>query len=294
MYQLSLKCAIVASMASLPISGKYLAESILENQKKRVAQLGKVVLGIHVVGDNPVIERYIRAKVAYGKRLGVTVVIYRHEVGRGTEDIIGTLADSITYCDGVIVQLPLPPHVDKEAVLESVPVTHDVDMLSSSAWLAFEENTTRLVPPVGRAAEIALASLPVKSLMFKEIHAVVVGFGRLVGQPVAHILDRMGCHVYIVEKETTDADRAALLAMADIVVSGVGSPNLIQPHMVKEGVILLDGGTSESNGGTVGDISHDCRTKAKYFAEVPGGLGPLTVVSLYENLLLLAEARKGV
>lgn len=282
----------ISNMTSLPISGKYLREQIVVGQRERVTRLGKVALGIHVVGENPVIETYIRAKVAYGKRIGATVVIYRHAEERTTDDILDTLADSITYCDGVIMQLPVPAHVDKERVLESIPLSHDVDMLSSRAWQAFENAETRLVPPVGRAVEIALASLPIQSLMFREVHAAVVGFGRLVGQPAAVILDRMGCHVHVVEKETPADERAAVLGNADIVVSGVGIPNLIMPPMVKDGVVLLDGGTSESNGGTVGDISLECREKARYFAEVPGGLGPLTVVSLFENLLLLAESRK--
>lgn len=267
-------------------------EQAIDTQRRRVAALGKVVLGIHVVGENPVIETYIRAKVAYGKRIGATVVIYRHAPERTTEDILDTLKDSITYCDGVIMQLPVPAHIDKDRVLNSIPETHDVDVLNSATWLAFTEDKTPLIPPVGRAVEIALASLPVQSLMFREIHAAVVGFGRLVGQPVAHILDRMGCHVYVVERDTPPDERAAVLQNADVVVSGVGMPNLITPDMVKDGVILLDGGTSESEGGTVGDISLDCREKARYFAEVPGGLGPLTVVSLYENLLILAEGRR--
>lgn len=281
-------------MSSLPISGLYLREEAVPRQKTRVSALGSCVLGIHIVGENPIIERYVRAKQAYGKRIGATVVLYRHPEHSTTEEILTSLRDSCSYCDGVIVQLPVPEHIDKETLLEAVPATHDVDMLTTSLWGAFQREETSLVPPVARAVEIALASLPIQSLMFRDIKAAVVGFGRLVGQPCALMLDRIGCSVFIVEKDTPPTARDDILKAADIIVSGVGIPHLIQPHMIQEGVILLDAGTSESAGGTVGDISLECRAKARYFAEVPGGLGPLTVVSLFENLLVLAEQRKDV
>jgi methylenetetrahydrofolate dehydrogenase (NADP+) / methenyltetrahydrofolate cyclohydrolase len=279
-------------MSSLAISGRYLALAYEDQQKKRVAQLGKVVLGIHVVGEDAVIERYVRAKVAYGKRIGATVVIYRHTVDQTTEGALDSLRDSIAYCDGIIVQLPVPIHIDKDVLIESIPQTHDVDVLTNTVWKQFQKNETRLMPPVGRAVETALASLPVQSLMYREIHAVVIGFGALVGQPSAVVLDRMGCKVSVIDRDTPEADRMPLLASADIVVSGVGAPNLIQPFMVKKGVVLLDGGTSESGGSSVGDIALECRAKAQYFAEVPGGLGPLTVAGLFENLCILAEAKQ--
>lgn len=275
-------------MTALPISGAYIAVPHEHAQQECIKKTGKVVLGIHIVGDNSVIETYVRSKRMYGKRIGATVVLYRHAVTKTTEELLACIADSVSYCDGVIVQLPLPPHIHREVILNAVPITRDVDMLSDAAWNAFKLGSTNLVPPVARAVQIALESL---SVPIKKKRVVIVGYGRLVGQPVSIILERMGCVVSVVDVKTNLEDRKQLLAGGEIIVTGVGKPGLLRPEDISPGVILIDGGTSEGDGTSVGDIAYECEEKASYFARVPGGIGKLTVVSLFENLLLLKESR---
>lgn len=275
-------------MAAFPISGAYIAVPHEHTQQERIKKTGKVVLGIHIVGENPVIETYVRSKRLYGKRIGATVVLYRHDASKTTEAMLACIADSVTYCDGVIVQLPLPLHMDREKILNAVPKSHDVDMLSAASWDAYKNNETLLIPPVARAVRIALESLPIN---IKRKKSIVIGYGRLVGQPVAIELQKIGCSIEIIDAKTDPEKRKQLLASADIIVTGVGKPNLITPEDISDGVILIDGGTSEGDGTSVGDISYACESKASYFARVPGGIGRLTVVSLFENLILLKEQK---
>jgi methylenetetrahydrofolate dehydrogenase (NADP+)/methenyltetrahydrofolate cyclohydrolase len=101
----------------------------------------------------------------------------------------------------------------------------------------------------------------------------------------------MGCVVTVIDSKTSKKESEEAMKAAEILVSGVGKHNLITPDKISKGVILLDGGTSEGDGTSVGDIAFECEAKASFFARVPGGLGKLTVVSLFENLLLLKESR---
>jgi methylenetetrahydrofolate dehydrogenase (NADP+) / methenyltetrahydrofolate cyclohydrolase len=281
-------------MASLALSGIYIRETLVEDHKQRVSACGAVVLGIHICGENAVIERYVRSKIAYGKRIGVTVVVYRHPVTHTTDDLCAAVTETSQYVDALIVQLPLPPHIVKDEVLRAIPQDKDADVLHPDLAQEFLDHDIHLVPPVARAVEIALASIPVSHFLFTNVRVAVVGFGSLVGKPCAALLSRMGCSVSVIDETTDPRVRTAILHEAHVIVSGVGIPNLIGPDDISEGVTLLDAGTTASAGTVVGDISLECRSKAKYFAEVPGGIGPLTVASLFENVLILAEDKKSV
>jgi methylenetetrahydrofolate dehydrogenase (NADP+)/methenyltetrahydrofolate cyclohydrolase len=185
--------------------------------------------------------------------------------------------------DAALIQLPVPP--EAVSLLEKIPLGKDADVLSKAAREKFGRgDADSLLPPVVSAIQKILEFGKVE-IVGKRV--VVVGAGFLVGAPTATWLKQKGAHVEVVTLES--GDLSALLRAADIVVSGAGSPHLIKPGMLKEGVVLIDAGTSEASGKIVGDADPACASKCLLFTPVPGGLGPLAVACLFENVVTLAE-----
>jgi methylenetetrahydrofolate dehydrogenase (NADP+)/methenyltetrahydrofolate cyclohydrolase len=178
--------------------------------------------------------------------------------------------------------------LNRQKILDLIPPEKDADLLSEKTWMRFENQITPLIPPVAGAVLLALDEYKI-DVYRKQV--AIVGYGKLVGQPVSIVLKRRGAYIEVIDSKTSSLAREKILKDADIIVTGVGKQGLIRPELVKEGVVLLDGGTSESSGGTAGDIDFSCETKASYFARVPGGLGPLTVASLLKNVVELARLR---
>lgn len=190
-----------------------------------------------------------------------------------------------THADAVIVQLPLPSNVSTKDVLNLLPLHQDADVLSAAARTKFENNEPdALLPPVvGAVREICIHG----NVEVKGKRAAVIGNGWLVGNPCAVWLKQQGADVTVVTLESRDIRSA--LAKADIVVSGSGSPHLIKPDMIKDGVVLIDAGTSELGGAIAGDADPACAEKSSIFTPVPGGVGPIAVALLFENVVTLAE-----
>ncbi|MDZ4226464.1 MAG: bifunctional 5,10-methylenetetrahydrofolate dehydrogenase/5,10-methenyltetrahydrofolate cyclohydrolase, partial [Patescibacteria group bacterium] len=181
----------------------------------------------------------------------------------------------IKTCDGIIVQLP---HPNADELIAKLPPEKDVDAVG--------------LPPAGGAlvhtpvAE-AISEIFVRSgVAAAGKKAVVVGKGRLVGKPAAELLQSLGAHVTVLTQTSGSLEE---LQDADIVVLGAGSPGLIGPDMIKEGVVLIDAGTSEAGGKLVGDAQPGCAHVASVFTPVPGGVGPIAVAMIFKNLLTLAR-----
>lgn len=187
--------------------------------------------------------------------------------------------------DAIIVQLPLPAGVNAKDVCDAIPPEKDADVLSDSARQKFARgDTDALIPPVvGAIAEIFHAH----AIDPRGKKAVIIGRGFLVGAPAAMWLAQQGAQVTVINRSTENF--AEPLHDADIVVSGAGAPHLITPDMLKRGVLLIDAGTSESDGTIVGDIDPACAKLASLFTPVPGGIGPLAVACLFENAVALVE-----
>ena len=184
--------------------------------------------------------------------------------------------------DAIIVQLPLPSQIDVTLVLDAIPTTKDPDVLSSNARASFVRNEKdALLPPVVAAIKRILEDAHVSAENKK---AVVIGDGWLVGNPAAIWLKNQGADVATI---TLEFGNLTELKDADIIISGAGSPLLVQPHMIKQGAVLIDAGTSELNGALVGDIDPSCAEIASVFTPVPGGVGPMAVAYLFENVLKL-------
>ncbi len=251
------------------VDGRAIAKKIVAELKTSGLLCGKVLAV--VAGSDPVTAQYLRIKSRVASELGV---IFKQV----------SSVEQAGVCDGIIVQLPLPAGVDTDAVLNGVELKKDVDVLSRAAYEQFLAGTFP-APPVARAVE---AILNFHQILIKDAHAVVVGQGRLVGRPVADLLRMRGARVTVVDKGD---DVASVTMGADIVVLGAGVPELLRPEMIQEGVVIIDAGTSESNGKIVGDASAACTAKARLITPVPGGVGPVAVAELFVNLFDMVNKR---
>lgn len=230
-------------------------------------------LGIVIGESSPVTESFVRIKGKAAERLGVTLIEKRLPTGGTTEDAVVAIKEFAQRVDGIIVQLPLASNIDTDAVLAALLPEKDVDGVSQSPLVR---------PPVAEAVREILDRAEVDP---RGKQAVVVGSGRLVGAPVAAFLGLHGADVRIV----TLGDSLSPLGEADIIVAGAGKPGLIKPEHIKQGVVLIDAGTSESGGKVAGDADPACAEKAAVFTPVPGGVGPIAVAMIFKNLFILTE-----
>jgi methylenetetrahydrofolate dehydrogenase (NADP+)/methenyltetrahydrofolate cyclohydrolase len=257
------------------VDGKALAERIYADLKNAVTALPLPPrLGILTCAPNFETEKYLNLKEKKATSVGVETIRSTHGSSATTDELVAALHKLVEQTDGIVVQLPLPPTVDANVVLHALPSTHDVDALKA-------DTTEVLSPVVGAIAEI----LKVHNVPLPKTHVVVVGSGRLVGRPAAHWFMEHGASVSIVTRSTVDIPYYT--KNADIIVLGAGVPGLLTSDMVKEGVIILDAGTSEDGGVLVGDADPQCAPKASLFTPVPGGIGPMTIAILLRNLVSL-------
>jgi methylenetetrahydrofolate dehydrogenase (NADP+)/methenyltetrahydrofolate cyclohydrolase len=254
------------------VNGKEIAERVY-------AALGarSLTLGILMVGADPVTGSFVRAKERAAARLGVTVERETLSETAGEVEIIDALVALSDRTDGVIVQLPLPHGIDTERVLEMIPPGKDVDGISPKPLVR---------PPVAGALEEILKA---EAVQVFDADAVVVGAGRLVGAPCASLLSDLGAHVVVLRK----GDPLDPLKTADIIILGAGEPGMIGPGHIKDGVVIIDAGTSESSGKVVGDADPACAEKASVFTPVPGGVGPVAIAMIFKNLYDLSDRKSG-
>jgi methylenetetrahydrofolate dehydrogenase (NADP+)/methenyltetrahydrofolate cyclohydrolase len=251
------------------IDGKKMAEEVYA----KLSASRPLTLGILVGDTNPVIDSFVRIKEKAAERLNVSLVRRELAPDATTADAIAAVASLAGEVDGIIVQLPLPQKIEIDPVLAAIPPQKDVDGISAAPIVR---------PPVAEAVAEILAHSGIDMI---GKNAVVIGSGRLVGTPSAALLVTLGADVHILQK----GDLLNPLLEADIIVSGAGEPGLIKPEHIKEGVILIDAGTSEMGGKVAGDADPACSAKASLFTPVPGGVGPIAVAMIFRNLFELAK-----
>ena len=234
-------------------------------------------LGIVYLGHNPVIERFVARKIAFGQRVGIIVDVCRD---------ITTLDACIAAHDGIVIQLPLPPEYDLEKLLARVPWEKDVDVLKKETEDKMLTHEHDMFPPVaGAIREICRT----ENITLTDKSILVIGNGRLVGAPVSAWLKSTHIEHVVVTRE--DGDIRPFIHTADVVITGAGVPSLVSPDMIHDGMYLFDAGTSEDGGKIRGDIDRACYEKATLVTPVPGGIGPLTIAVLFDNLVKI-YARK--
>lgn len=263
-------------MKSSVVNGKYLGSKIMGDLSVAYSKLPrKVVLGLLIMDPDFAAEKFLTIKRNLAGSLGVLIEERNVEAGAQTADVLQALTELVAKADGVIVQLPLPTQVDIEAVLSAIPASHDVDGIGGG-------KETMLPPVVGAIAEILAHE---SQLLFGK-KVVIVGKGRLVGEPASRWFKEQGSTVVLLEKGD---DVASETIDADVIVLGAGSPGLLTPEMVKDDVVILDAGTSEVAGKLAGDADPALEQKARLFSPVPGGIGPVAVAVIFKNLLQLVQ-----
>ncbi|AOG00944.1 tetrahydrofolate dehydrogenase/cyclohydrolase, catalytic domain protein [Blastomonas sp. RAC04] len=255
-------------------------------------------LAVVLVGDDPASQVYVRSKHKATVEAGM--LSFEHRLSADTSqqallDLVATLnADDAV--DGILVQLPLPAHVDDRAVLASIDPAKDVDgfHVVNAGKLAVGEDA--LVP-----------CTPLGSLMLLQdvlgdlsgLHAVVIGRSNIVGKPMAQLLLQQSCTVTIAHSRTRDLP--AIVRLADIVVAAVGRPEMVRGDWIKPGATVIDVGINRVPGAEpgktrlVGDCAYDeCAAVAGAITPVPGGVGPMTIACLLRNTLVAASRRAGL
>ncbi len=279
------------ALGMILLDGKKISEKILNELKAKITDTKKALrLAAVVVGKDPATQKFIEQKKKAAESIGVEVRVYAFEPSITTNELRKRIAEIVHEKNniGVIIQLPLPAHINTQYILNAIPPEKDVDVLSARALGNFYVGKSEILPPVVGAIK---AFFDEYGIEIKGKYAVVVGAGRLVGKPTALWLMNEGALVSAVNEYTKDF--GVFTRAADIIVSGAGKPKLISGDMIKDGAIVIDAGTSESEGKIVGDVDFDSVSKkADYLTPVPGGVGPLTVAILLKNLITLGTRKK--
>ena len=274
------------------IDGRAVAKKMRADQRVQVDALkaAGVVPGLAVVlvGDDPASALYVSNKIKACEAVGITSFTHRRPATIGNEellDLIQTLnADESVH--GILVQLPLPKHIDMARVLETIAPEKDVDgfHLYNVGALVVGRQIFPPCTPYGVMNLLKYEGIPVEGR-----NVVVVGASNIVGKPMALMLMAQDATVAICHAKTRDLGQWTILA--DILVVAAGVPNLIVPQMVKSGVVVIDVGINRlPNGKVVGDVDFEgVRKKASYITPVPGGVGPMTITMLIDNTILSAE-----
>lgn len=256
------------------LDGKTLQEKRKKLLKLKVSKLKKKpVLVIIQIGSNKASDLYIKRKIDFGKEVGVGVEYYQLK-NNVTFDFLRKIIRDFNNdgeIRGIIIQLPIPNTLDKRRALNLIDPKKDVDGLRKSKY-------------IGATPKAILTILKENKVKIKDSHVVVVGDSELVGKPTAKCMREKGAKVKICNISTKDLKRETL--KADILISAVGKPKLIKKDMVKDGVVVIDVGTNFVKGKLKGDVDFDGVSKiASKITPVPGGVGPMTVASLFENLI---------
>lgn len=273
------------------IDGKKLREEILAKVKAEVALLPFVPVFCDVlVGEDPSSAQYVRMKGKTAESVGIKFHKAEFLSSITTPNLIREIEilNKLPDMCGIIVQLPLPAHLERRAILDAINPAFDVDCLGTEASEKFYNGKGVTGFPTALACMALLESLHI-DLNYKKI--VVLGQGELVGRPVASLLHSKGLNLTVVTRKTENKER--LIKEADVIISGIGQGKFITGDKVKKGVILIDAGTSESNNSIVGDVdAESVKDVASFLSPVPGGVGPVTVAMLLNNVLEVAKNRK--
>ena len=261
------------------LNGSELVSFIKERQAKAVRGLRQQwktqpKLAIVRTNPDPIVDSYMRIKQRYGEDIQVEVDVHTIEQSKALETIFDLNADDKVH--GIIVQIPLPDKSQTSEILDSVSSEKDVDGLA---------NTTKYDAPTPVAISWLLAGYDID---LKGRNVVVVGHGRLVGIPLVKMWQKSGIDVSVIDKNTPLI--ATKLQLADVIVSATGVAGLITADMVKSDAVIIDAGVSTDSNGLIGDVSQDVRELPDItMTPQKGGVGPLTVSALFENVITAAR-----
>jgi len=273
------------------MDGKRLAERLRAEVAADVADLGGLALATVLVGEDPASEVYIRLKHEAARAAGIAAVDLRLAADVSEAELLSAVArlNGDDGVDGILVQLPLPPHIGEERVTAAVVPAKDVDGLhpSNAGHLLAGWPTLVGATPLAVMALLAEYDVPLAGA-----RAVVVGRSMIVGRPAALLLLAADATVTVCHSRTRDL--ADELRRADVLVAAVGRAGLVEADMVKPGAAVVDVGITRTPGGLVGDVDPAAAEVAGLLTPVPGGVGPMTIACLLQNTVRAARLRRGV
>lgn len=268
------------------LNGKKLSEKILANLKREIRKSNlELKLAVILIGENLTSQIFINQKKKACGKVGINFQLFKFPANIKSSALKKKIKKIIKepVNSGIIIQLPLPKKFFPEEFLNLIPKEKDIDVLSEKSLGEFYQGTLPILPPTVSGILNLFKNYKVNP---KGKNIVIIGAGRLVGFPLATQLLKEKAALSVLNKFTKDV--TSFIKKADILISGVGKPNLISGRMVKKGVIIIDAGTSYKRGRLVGDVNFkSVSKKASYITPVPGGVGPLTVACLIENLVKL-------
>ena len=281
-------------MSARILDGRVVSAEVIATLASRVAALPRAPgLAVVLVGEDPASAVYVRNKTRMAERLGY---VHRQLVFPATisEAELVAQVDALNAdpaIDGILVQLPLPAHVDRNRVLDRIAVEKDVDGFHPTNVGLLSQNRPCLVActPAGVMALLARTG---ERLAGKD--AVVVGRSNIVGRPMLQLLDQADLTVTMCHRRTADLE--AHVRRADVLVVAVGIPEMVRGEWVKPGAIVIDVGINRRADGTLcGDVAYGAAAeRASWITPVPGGVGPMTIAMLMQNTLVASERRQGV
>lgn len=272
------------------IYGNELADRIKAKMKEKIDELknqGKRLpaLTVILVGDNPASQSYVRSKEKACISIGIEnkTIVLPGDISQEELEKVVDQENNDDKVDGILVQLPLPKHLNEQAVIDKISPLKDVDGLHPVNAGNLLTNRAGFVPCTPKGVMAMLESIGLDDLT--GLNAVVCGRSNLVGKPVALLLQNKNATVTIVHSKTKDIEQVT--SRADILIAAIGKAKMIQSNWVKEGAVVIDVGINRmDNGKLCGDVDFDdvC-DKVKAISPVPKGVGPMTVCMLLENTL---------
>lgn len=276
-----------------PLSGRDIAAEILERLKLKPAP--KKFLAAVLIGENPASGSFLAQKEKTATALGVDFRLYRLDAKLANDDLrheVGRISRQGS-AGGIIIQLPLPEHLNRHYILNAIPREKDVDVLGERALGAFCTGRNPILPPA-----VAVLDEILRHSTFHIQHSTVavIGLGFLVGKPITIWLMGRAKEILLFDKGSD----FALLKNADLVISGVGIPGLIEPDMLKEDASVIDFGYSMGESGKLrGDFdasllppTPSTLNAIPWYTPTPGGTGPILVAKLFENFYALTHQQK--
>jgi methylenetetrahydrofolate dehydrogenase (NADP+) / methenyltetrahydrofolate cyclohydrolase len=273
------------------IDGKALAERIRGEIAEEVRELGEIGLATVLVGDDPASDIYIRLKHKAAGEVGIDAKDIRLASQTTEDELLGQVAElnADESIDGLLVQLPLPDHIDEARVIRAIDPVKDVDGLHP---LNFGQLVLGRPTHVGATPVGVMRLLEEYDVQLEGARAVVVGRSDIVGKPAALLLLHANATVTVCHSRTRDL--AVVTREADVLVVAVGRTAVIGPDDVREGATVIDVGMNRGNEGVVGDVDPGAAERAGLITPVPGGVGPMTIAMLLASAVKAAKYRRGI
>lgn len=270
------------------IDGKEIAKEIRENIKNEIAEQDlKPGLAIIMVGNNPASEIYVRNKRKACAEIGIHEELYHFDDNVSEEELKECILKLNNNDDihGIMVQSPLPEHLNEDRIMNYIIPEKDVDGfgISSLGLLASNEEQFISATPYGIIKLLEHENIPISGQ-----NVVIIGRSKIVGRPLALALLNRDATVTITHSKTQDLPK--ITRTADILIVAIGKPNYITAKDIKEGAVVIDVGINRIDGKVVGDVDFaSAKEKASYITPVPGGVGPMTIAMLLNNVLESAK-----